>query len=67
MKNFSYKKSTVTTLKVCGFIDTDNGTIDVDDDCKDICTLLSDFNGGLVELVVKVKSESELDEPVSRD
>jgi hypothetical protein len=62
---FSYKKVSNTTLKARGFIDTDNGTITVDDVEKSINTLLSDFNGSYVDLIVKVKDEVELDEPVA--
>ena len=40
-------------------------TVDVDGDVKQLNTLLSDFNGGCVEINVKVKDEEELDEPVA--
>lgn len=63
MKSFSYKETKNTTLKVTGVIDTDMLTIDVDGYSKKLATLLSDFNGAVVELVVKVKEENELDEP----
>lgn len=64
MANFTYKKAVTTTLKVCGVIDVENGTIDVDGEAKKILSLLSDFNGGSIELVAKVKDEEDLDEPV---
>lgn len=54
-------------MKIAGFIDTDRMTIEVDGDEKDISTLLSAFNGGCVEINVKVKNEEELDEPVSEN
>lgn len=63
MANFSYKQTTNTVLKACGILDTDNGTITVDDEEKSINTLLSDFNGAFVELNLKTKNEVELDEP----
>lgn len=63
MANFSYKQTTNTVLKACGIIDTDNGTITVDEEEKSINTLLSDFNGAFVELNLKTKNEVELDEP----
>ena len=61
--NFSYKRTTQTAMKVSGIIDTDKMTIDVDDEEKDLTTLLSDFNGSYVEINVKIKNEEELDEP----
>ena len=64
MSNFSYKKTTTTAMKVAGIIDTDNMTIDVDGEEKKLATLLSVFNGGGVEINVKVKEENELDEPI---
>lgn len=67
MANFTYKKATTTTLKACGFIDTDKGVLDIDGVEKKITSLLSDFNGAAVELVVKVKDEEELEEPTSQN
>ena len=67
MASFSYKQKKTTTLKACGFIDIDSMTITVDEEEKSLKTLLSDFNGGFVELVVKVKEEQELNEPVSSE
>lgn len=63
MANFSYKTTTTTTLKVCGILDILSMTIDVDGEEKKLSTLLSDFNGGGIEINVKVKDEEELDEP----
>ena len=63
MKTFVYKKTKQTLMKIVGLIDTDRMVIDVDGDEKSISTLLSDFNGGVVEINVKVKDETELDEP----
>lgn len=65
--NFTYKKTETTAMKIAGFIDTDNMIIDIDGEEKSIATLLSDFNGGEVEINIKVKAETELDEPVSKE
>lgn len=67
MSNFSYKKTTTTAMKVAGIIDTDRMTIDVDGEEKKLSTLLADFNGGGVEINVKVKEEDELDEPTESE
>ena len=67
MSNFSYKKTTTTAMKVAGIIDTDRMTIDVDGEEKKLSTLLADFNGGSVEINVKVKEEDELDEPTESE
>lgn len=64
MANFVFKKVETTNMKIAGYINTDKMTIEVDGDEKDISTLLSAFNGGCVEINVKVKNEEELDEPV---
>ena len=61
--SLKYKTVTTTTLKVSGIIDADRGVIDVDGLEKNLMALLSDFNGGYVELSVKVKDESENDDP----
>lgn len=65
MSNFIYKKATTTTLKACGIVDIEKGTIDIDGEEKKIISLLSDFNGTAIELVAKVKDEAELDDPTS--
>ena len=63
MSIFTYKRTTTTSMKVAGIIDTDNMTVDVDGEVKKLSTLLSDFNGTVIEINVKVKEENELDEP----
>lgn len=65
MANFVYKKTETTSMKIVGILDTDRMTIDVDGDEKSLATLLSDFNGGCMEINIKTKSEEELDEPVA--
>ncbi len=64
MANFVFKETKQTSMKIAGIIDTDNMTVEVDGGEKKLATLLSVFNGGSVEINVKVKEESELDEPV---
>lgn len=63
MANFVFKEIKQTSMKIAGIIDTDNMTVEVDGEEKKLATLLSVFNGGSVEINVKVKEESELDEP----
>ena len=63
MANFAYKKTTTTAMKVAGILDTDNMTVDVGGEEKKLSTLLSDFNGGVIEINIKVKDEEDLDEP----
>lgn len=62
---FSFKEVTTKTMKIAGMLDTDRMTVDVDGEEKRLATLLSVFNGVDIELVAKIKSESELDEPTS--
>lgn len=64
MANFVFKETKQTSMKIVGIIDTDNMTIDVGGEEKKLATLLSVFNGGGVEINVKVKEENELDEPI---
>lgn len=67
MANFSYKKVTTTNLKASGTLDTYRMVIEVNGEEKKLSTLLSDFNGGEIEINIKVKSEEELDPPESPD
>lgn len=67
MANFVYKRTTQTAMKIAGIIDTDKMIVDVDGDEKSLSTLLSDFNGGCVEINVKTKDEEELAEPALED
>lgn len=60
---FSFKEVTTKTMKVVGILDSDKMVIDVDGEEKNISTLLSAFEGNNIEMVVKVKAESDLDEP----
>jgi hypothetical protein len=54
-------------MKIAGIIDTDKMTVDVDGEEKSLSTLLSVFNGGGIEINVKIKTEEELEEPTSDD
>lgn len=65
MSGFNFKRTTTTTMKVAGFLDSDRMLIEVDGDEKDLATLLSVFNGAEVEMNVKVKTDEDLDEPVA--
>ena len=67
MANFTFKEVKTTSMKAAGILDADNMTIDVDGEPKDIKTLLSVFNGTPIELNIKIKEESELDEPTASD
>ena len=60
---FSFKEVTTKTMKVIGIVDASRMIIDVDVEEKNISTLLSAFEGNNIEMVVKVKAESDLDEP----
>lgn len=59
-KNYTYKESKVTTKKLIGMYDAEKHTIEVDGEDKDIITELKDFEGSVVEVVVKVKEETDL-------
>lgn len=65
--NFVFKEVKTTSMKAAGILDADNMIIEVDGEPKDSKTLLSVFNGAPIELNVKVKEESELDEPTASD
>lgn len=65
MKTFVFKRNEVTSMKVLGVLDADNMIIDTEDGSKNITTLLSAFNGAVVELNVKTKNEEDLSEPTS--
>lgn len=64
---FSFKEVTTKTMKITGMLDTDRMVVDLDGEEKSLSTLLSAFNGVDIELVAKVKAESELDEPTSEE
>lgn len=63
MANFVFKETKQKSMKIAGIIDTDSMIVEVDGEEKKLVTLLSVFNGSDVEINVKVKEESELDEP----
>lgn len=59
-KNYSYKESKVTTKKLVGMYDAEKHVIDVDGENKDIVEELKDFEGAIIEVVIKEKSETDL-------
>ena len=59
-KNYTYKESKVTTKKLVGMYDAEKHTIEVDGEDKDIIAELKDFEGSVVEVVIKVKEETDL-------
>lgn len=62
-KNVSYKKSITTKLKVVGYYDNETLSIETEEGSKSLKTLLRDFTGAPVEIVVTVKQEDELEIP----
>ena len=64
---FSFKEVTTKTMKIVGNLDVDRMIIDVDGEEKSLTTLLSVFNGCDVDMVIKIKDESELDEPTDEE
>ena len=59
-KNYTYKESKVTTKKMCGIYDATKHTIEVDGEEKDIVAELKDFEGAVIEIVVKEICETDL-------
>lgn len=59
-RNYTYKQSKVTTKKLVGVYDAQNNIIDVDGDNKNIIEEMKDFEGAVVEVIVKVKEETDL-------
>lgn len=60
MKNYIFKETKVTTKKLVGFYDSENHTIEVDGENKDVLQELEIFNGCPLELVLKIKEENDL-------
>lgn len=67
MANLVYKRSTTTSLKTAGLIDVENMTITVDGEDKKLSRLWKDFEGGEVEIVIKVKVDEDIPEPTASD
>lgn len=59
-QNYIYKESKVTTKKLVGMYDAEKHTIEVDGEEKDIIAELKDFEGAAIEVVIKVKEETDL-------
>lgn len=60
MSNYLYKKNIITTKKLAGIYDAEGGIINVDGEDKELLEELRDFEGAAIELVVKVKEETDL-------
>ncbi len=61
-KSYSYKESKVTTKKLAGVYDAERHTIEVDGIDKDVVEELKDFEGAIIEIVIKEKTETDLSE-----
>lgn len=59
-RNYTYKQSKITTKKLVGVYDAQNNIIDVDGENKNIIEEMKDFEGAVVEVIVKVKEETDL-------
>lgn len=59
-QNYVYKESKVTTKKLVGFYNAEKHTVEVDGEDKDIIVELNDFEGSVIEIIVKVKEENDL-------
>ena len=59
-QNYVFKESKVTTKKLIGLYNAEKHTIDIDGVDKDIVEELKDFADSLIEIVVKVKEETDL-------
>lgn len=61
-QNFSYRENRITKMSIKGILNADDMTINVDDIDKSLTTLLSDFNGAQVNIIVKVQEDIDLDD-----
>lgn len=61
-KSYSYKESKVTTKKLAGVYDAERHTIEVDGIDKDVVEELKAFEGAIIEIVIKEKTETDLSE-----
>ena len=59
-KSYSYKENRTVTKKLVGMYDAEKHTIEVDGEDKDIIAELKDFADSPIEIVVKVKEETDL-------
>lgn len=68
-KTLSYKKSTTTTLKAVGFVDAELGVMEIEGTGvpQKLSDLLKDFDGELVEINIKQKTDEELELPEPSD
>lgn len=63
MANFVYKENRTRRMTLKGILDINEGTIFIDEDEKNLLTLLSDFDGAFVDLTIKVSEDEDLEEP----
>lgn len=61
-KSYSYKESKVTTKKLTGVYDAERHAIEIDGIDKDVVEELKDFEGAIIEIVIKEKTETDLSE-----
>lgn len=61
-KSYSYKESKVTTKKLAGVYDAERHAIEIDGIDKDVVEELKDFEGAIIEIVIKEKTETDLSE-----
>ena len=61
--DFSFRKSTSTSMKCHGTLDLESGSILCDDGDRDLKTILFPFNGAEIDLSATLKTVQELDEP----
>lgn len=61
-KNYSFKESKVTTKKLAGVYDAEAHIIEVDGINKDVIEELKDFEGAVIEIVIREKTETDLSE-----
>lgn len=60
--NYIYKENRVITKKMAGIYDSEKHTVEVDGTDYDVLSELSDFDGAIIEVVVKIKEETDLSE-----
>lgn len=61
--SIKYNRTTTTTLKVSGFLNVVDGTIEIDGEIRKLLSMMSDFDGATVDISVKVKMDDELEVP----
>lgn len=59
-KSYQYKETKLTTKKLAGIYDAERGVINVDGEDLSVLEELKDFEGAPLEIVMKVKEETDL-------